>query len=365
MQAETVGRVETSGPNKSRMPFEVPRRRILSQDDLDIFQGSEAYTDLLSFIEDLNQSVLGCPNSSKCATSPSVEHVLAMLEVIRLKLVDHPAVDNNQSRFGNPAFREFYDDVMQSSESLHKDLALPDGALVELGGYLTESFGNRTRIDYGSGHELNFMCYLLCLRKLGLFATTDSKALVLKVLWKYIAVMRAVQGTYWLEPAGSHGVWGLDDYHFLPFLFGAGQLVGHRHLRPKSIHEPDLLDMYGGEYMYLACIQFINSIKTASLRWHSPMLDDISSAKSWEKINAGMIKMYKAEVLSKVPIMQHFLFGSLIRAAKGMSPPPAVGEDGVEHIHNTWADCCGIKVPSAIAAKQADGGDKIRRMDWG
>lgn len=31
----------------------------------------------------------------------------------------------------------------------------------EVMGYFVESWGNRTRVDYGSGMELNFICWLL------------------------------------------------------------------------------------------------------------------------------------------------------------------------------------------------------------
>jgi serine/threonine-protein phosphatase 2A activator len=84
-------------------------------------------------------------------------------------------------------------------------------ASVELASYLVVSFGNETRIDYGSGHELAFTAWMLALRRLGVFGAEDVPALALVLFPRYLRLMRTLQRTYLLEPAGSHGVWGLDD----------------------------------------------------------------------------------------------------------------------------------------------------------
>lgn len=60
-----------------------------------------------------------------------------------------------------------------------------------------------------------------------------------------------------LEPAGSHGCWGLDDYQFLPYLWGSGQLLGNPLIQPSSIHNDQIVNTYADEYLYLGCIRFI------------------------------------------------------------------------------------------------------------
>ena len=204
--------------------------------------------------------------------------------------------------------------------------SVPVAACAELAAYWCDSFGNRTRIDYGTGHETNFLAWLYCLRRCGALCPGDSRALVLCVFQSYLALMRRVQTTYWLEPAGAHGVWGLDDYQFLPFVFGAAQLADHKHLRPKSIHVEMTREAVGGNYMYFQAVEFVRSVKNGLLAETSPILNDVSAVSTWARVYAGMVRMYRAEVLSKVPIVQHFLFGSLIE----WRDAPAVEQSGGE-----------------------------------
>lgn len=49
----------------------------------------------------------------------------------------------------------------QRSAALHEQIPGFDKAYTaELSAYFVESWGNRTRVDYGSGMELNFLCWL-------------------------------------------------------------------------------------------------------------------------------------------------------------------------------------------------------------
>lgn len=228
------------------------------------------------------------------------------------------------------------------------------GAAEELSGYLADSFGNATRIDYGTGHETTFCALLYCLAKLGVVGRDDAQALVTRVFARYLQLMRKIQTTYWLEPAGSHGVWGLDDYQFLPFVWGSAQLLDHPFIKPSSIHSHEVLEGYAGEYLYLGCVQFVKQVKKGPLQETSPMLCDIAGLPMWSKVNSGMVKMYQAEVLSKLPIMQHFLFGSLLEFEPAPAAPPATAAAGQAGTAGPGSHDAAPPPPAAHAASKAD-----------
>ena len=153
----------------------------------------------------------------------------------------------------------------------------------------------------------------------------------------YLHLIRRLIKTYTLEPAGSHGVWGLDDQSFLPYLFGSAQygpavspldqtpVEGSREdaPNPADVTKATAVERERRKNMYFSAIGFIYDIKKGPFWEHSPILYDISGVRAgWAKINKGMIKMYNAEVLSKFPVVQHFYFGSLFTWDQDPAAPP-------------------------------------------
>ena len=281
------------------------------------------------------------------ASSPAVPGMVTLLRTIASYVDEVPPLDKTQSpniRFGNPAFRTWLArlsvSIVLNDESNREsstpstssspstsqqliqelvleheieDTSLRENISLELSSYLNESFGNSTRIDYGTGHETCFAAMLFCMAKLGLFRETDARDIVLVVFREYLETVRKVQKVYCLEPAGTRGVWGLDDYQILPFLWGSAQLVDHPSIRPSDVNAGmDRVRRLAEGYLYFGCVAFIRDIKHGPFHETSPMLFDISGVESWQKINGGMVKMYCAELLGKRTIMQHFLFGSML-----------------------------------------------------
>ncbi|XP_046398939.1 serine/threonine-protein phosphatase 2A activator-like isoform X2 [Ischnura elegans] len=289
------------------------------------WERSEAYCEYVGFILALNEAVRSKPIGCNCDEGPGTKGIVSMLDTLSVWIDETPPIDQPQ-RFGNQAFRKWHQRVKDNGLKLLQD-ALPENlhrAVPELVEYLTESFGNSTRIDYGTGHEMAFAMLICCLFKIGALVDNERVAAVFRIFNRYLELVRKLQLTYRMEPAGSHGVWSLDDYQFLPFVWGSSQLVAHPLLEPRSFIQEDIIENNHKDYMFLSCIKFIQQVKTGPFAEHSNQLWNISAVESWTKVNGGLIKMYKAEVLAKYPVIQHVLFGSLLPFKPSSRQPPSM-----------------------------------------
>ncbi|KAI9223481.1 Phosphotyrosyl phosphatase activator [Blastocladiella britannica] len=307
----------------------------MSAADLGPWLNSEAFVRLAWFLQTVNAAVTHAPcRRARDDDPPAITALVTVLDTLQSLTDQAPPEPQARGRFGNKAFRTYLSLVdAQAPELVNVVLAAagPDvqSALAadlvaaarvrdELVAYLVDAFGNATRIDYGSGHELAFVMFLGALELLAVLDPTGGmrqhdtdvfQGIGLVVMPRYLELVRHLQRTYNLEPAGSHGVWGLDDFQFVPYYWGSSQLIDHKHIRPSSILDKELVEHFAADYMYLSCIHYIHRTKNGPFFEHSRMLYDISDVPRWAKVNGGMLKMYVAEVLSKFPIVQHIKFG--------------------------------------------------------
>jgi serine/threonine-protein phosphatase 2A activator len=330
---------------KEACSFAVPAKRINDGDDVSFFLASKAYADIMTFIFQLNTAMIPRWAQTEDQKSikewflndadvpqPPITQNLAKLLATLTTIIDEAPPDPGPRRFGNVSFRAWYDIVRDRVPGL-LDQYLPEEVLTfkstsdvpaktELEAYLLGSFGSSQRLDYGTGHELSFLAFLGCLWKLGAFPSSQDgdqeRGIVLGVIEPYLALIRRLILTYTLEPAGSHGVWGLDDHSFLPYIFGSAQFspaittpadVVTEGSLPNAPHPGDVakypaVTRERTRNMYFSAIGFIYDVKKGPFWEHSPILYDISGVKAgWAKINKVRFTLLPSYPYSTQPLL--------------------------------------------------------------
>ena len=156
------------------------RKEINSTSQLVTFQKTKAHSIILDFIQKVNFI-----ESSNLPKSTQVNSVLAILSSIN-SISDSIFPLPDSQRYGNKAFKLVFDEIVNQHSSSSQDLSH----------YIQFSFGDPIRLDYGTGHELNFIAFLYG-------SLTDSDlSWVRHIFTVYLKVVRSIIARFKLEPAG-------------------------------------------------------------------------------------------------------------------------------------------------------------------
>jgi serine/threonine-protein phosphatase 2A activator len=188
--------------------FTAPTKKIHDSQDVSAFLTSKAYTDIMTWLLQLNRSMfplkLGDGTSQSWAiNSDAIQFSAPIRQLQRLLLslediIQEVPPDTGPRRFGNISFRRWCEVVESRTPDLLKEClpaellqkVSPDGHGVtageELKAYLVGSWGSGQRLDYGTGHELSFLAFLGGLWKLNAFPKAEpgveERAIVIGVI---------------------------------------------------------------------------------------------------------------------------------------------------------------------------------------
>ena len=184
-------------------------------EDMEVFKKMPVYDELLAYITTLSDAMAGTKLSEATPAAQSHDLIKAFMAVfasIRQLVLSIPLQDMDQQRFGNKAFRVFHEKLQESCDEILQPVmnvlrsknSVSESDTEALKPYFLDSFGNGTRIDYGTGHELHFIILTMLSWKLAepTVSKEHAQQTVSNVIVEYVEVMRHLQSHYRLEPAG-------------------------------------------------------------------------------------------------------------------------------------------------------------------
>ncbi|BGP33528.1 Serine/threonine-protein phosphatase 2A activator 1 [Rhodotorula toruloides] len=274
-----------------------PTRKIYAEEDMPQWLDSEAYANVEAFIARLRAA---STHEAPHEQSQNAGLVLDLLKQLSASLIAEQNGSGVEQE-SNLGFQRWLDRAEETANLVHADLvdSSLSSALPELRSQFRSSFGSPERLDYGTGHELSFLAYLLILRLSGILTTDDEPAIAKLVFPAYFDLMKQVVKAFRLREAAKMGIWGVENGH-LVYEWGASQKRIHPSKRPVSLLSTPSLSPQHISYLFLTTLLHINAGST-------------SPATSSGDEPDGLLRLYRAEVLHRLPVIQHLHFGPFFR----------------------------------------------------
>lgn len=157
-------------------------------------------------------------------------------------------------------------------------------------------------------------------------------------------------GAYRLEPSAKYGnSVGLNDYRFLAFLWGSAQLTaeddvgdgGHRLTPAAAITDQDAAVRHRDRYVFMKSMDSVHRRNRRWLAtkgsgddeketgdrpqrpvwWHSYQLWNLTAISRWHRVNECLMSAYRRDVLGRFEVVQHLVFGELLKFIRNPEPP--------------------------------------------
>jgi hypothetical protein len=253
-----LSKLDSSAPHV----FVTPSKKIHESQDVSSFLTSKAYTDIMTWLLQLNRSMFPLKlddgtfqpwtiNSDAIQFSAPIRQLQRLLSSLEDIIAEVPP-DTGPRRFGNISFRRWCEVVESRASDLLKE-CLPaellqtvstngDGVTAgeELKAYFVGSWGSGQRLDYGTGHELSFLAFLGGLWKLNAFPRAEpgveERAIVIGVIqpcvcqWFY----RIQQASSLINHCLDISTWSGDSLKRIPLSLQVPTEFGDSMITPLS-----------------------------------------------------------------------------------------------------------------------------------
>nr|XP_016942278.1 serine/threonine-protein phosphatase 2A activator [Drosophila suzukii] len=297
-----------------------PVKQVRSFEDLDRWARSQAYHDTIAYINHTSRAIQGhrLTRDLDFPVSTQMRRLCEIFDGLEHLLVEHsPKADD--SNISVPAghvrirsYRIWMEHMFQLVFSkLDEAIKANCKHINELGQYLRRSFGNSSSLDIGPANELMFLFFLCGLFRSGILEAQDTVAAALLLFDRYTHLVRRVISTYSLQIT-KDPMCSIDDYCFLPYLWGAAQLSIDSPFSPMQCDQAKVLDCHRHDYMMLDLVDHLQKSRGGQLSQVAFQLWSLLSVPTWPQVYRGLERNYIDNVLSSFETVEQVIFCELM-----------------------------------------------------